>query len=255
MREMLRTLQEAYDYPVDLEFTANFLSQDQYKINLLQCRPLQVSMNGPAVELPTTISRDDSILEARGAVIGRSRVHLIDRLVYVAPEHYGQLPISDRYSIARLIGRLMHVSEPRPPQKIMLVGPGRWGTTTPSLGVPVSFAEIDSAAVLCEIVAMREDLTPDVSLGTHFFSDLVEMDMLYLALHPGREGNSWNRDFLDHAPNRLAELLPDDASWASVVRVVDMPVATHGDAVLKLNANALTQQVVCYLERGDRATR
>jgi hypothetical protein len=105
--------------------------------------------------------------------------------------------------------------------------------------------------VLCEIVAMREDLTPDVSLGTHFFSDLVEMDMLYLALYPGREGNSWNREFFDRAPNRLAELLPDDAAWANVVRVIDMPLASHGDAALKLNANSLTQRVVCYLEREE----
>ena len=54
----------------------------------------------------------------------------------------------------------------------------------PMLGVPVSFSEIDTVAVLCEIVAMRENLVPDVSLGTHFFNDLVEMDMLYFAVDP-----------------------------------------------------------------------
>ena len=78
----------------------------------------------------------------------------------------------------------------------MLIGPGRWGTTTPSLGVPVCFAEIDTVSVLCEIVAMREDLVPDVSLGTHFFNDLVEMDMLYLALFPGRQGQLLERGVL-----------------------------------------------------------
>ncbi len=84
----------------------------------------------------------------------------------------------------------------------MLIGPGRWGTTTPSLGVPVSFAEIDAARILCEIVAMREDLVPDVSLGTHFFNDLVEMDMLYLALFPGRQGNSWSEAFFEKTPKQ-----------------------------------------------------
>ena len=44
------------------------------------------------------------------------------------------------------------------------MGPGRWGTTTPSLGVPTSFAEIDTVDVICEIVAMRADLIPDVKL-------------------------------------------------------------------------------------------
>ncbi len=89
--------------------------------------------------------------------------------------------------------------------------------------MPVCFAEIDTASVLCEIVAMREDLVPDVSLGTHFFNDLVEMDILYLALFPGRKGNSWSCAFFEQSPNRLAELLPDEARWSEVVRVIDMP--------------------------------
>ncbi len=250
MREMLQTLREAYDYPVDLEFTANFLDRDRYKIHLVQCRPLQVLSDSPAVALPKTIEPEDRVLEARGAVIGRSRVNRIDRLVYVSPSVYGQLPLGERYSIARLIGRLLHVDQPQPPRQVMLVAPGRWGTTTPSLGVPVSFAEIDTARILCEIVAMREDLVPDVSLGTHFFNDLVEMDMLYMALFPGREGNAWDRAFFEQTPNRLAEIMPGEAKWSHVVHVLDMPLASHGGAVLTLNANAMTQQVVCYLERG-----
>ena len=143
---------------------------------------------------------------------------MIDRLIYVPPAVYGQLPLRDRYSIARLIGRLLHLRGPTgggrhtpaaaAPKNVMLIGPGRWGTTTPSLGVPVHFAEINTVSVLCEIVAMRDDLVPDVSLGTHFFNDLVENDMLYLALFPKREGNYWNDALLMSSPNRLAELCP-----------------------------------------------
>ena len=248
MRQMLRILEDAYDYPVDLEFTANFSSPNEYRINLVQCRPLQVVSNGVAIESPKSVSRNDCVLEAHGAVIGQSRVNVIDRLVYVVPSVYGQLPIRDRYAIARLIGRLLHLSEPHPPRHVMLVGPGRWGTTTPSLGVPVSFAEIDTASVLCEIVAMRDDLIPDVSLGTHFFNDLVEMDMLYMALFPGRKDNFWNQAFFKESPNRLTDLIPGESQWAEAVRVIDFPAASRGGASLKLNANALTQQVVCYLE-------
>jgi pyruvate, water dikinase len=249
MRQMLDIIQNAYDYPVDLEFTANFSDHDQYKINLVQCRPLQIVSDSVAVALPVDIAREDCILEAHGAVIGQSRVHPIDRLVYVSPSVYGQLPIRDRYAIARLIGRVLHLTEPQTPLHIMLIGPGRWGTSTPSLGVPVSFAEIDTASVLCEIVAMRDDLIPDVSLGTHFFNDLVEMDVLYLALFPGRKDNFWNRNFFHQTPNRLVKLLPGEAQWAEAVHVIDLPSHSHNGAMLKLNANALTQQVVCYLER------
>jgi len=128
----------------------------------------------------------------------------------------------------------------------MLIGPGRWGTTTPSLGVPVSFADINAASAICEIVAMKENLTPDVSLGTHFLNELIEMDTLYLALFPGQEGNRLNEKFLEHAKNRLPDVLPDAADWARAVRVIDASDLAEG-AVLHLNANTLKQKVVCYL--------
>ena len=69
---------------------------------------------------------------------------------------------------------------------IMLIGPGRWGTTMPELGIPVSFNEIRNTTVLCELVMMHEGLVPDLSLGTHFFNDLVEMDILYMAFFSGQ---------------------------------------------------------------------
>jgi hypothetical protein len=124
----------------------------------------------------------------------------------------------------------------------------------PLLGVPVSFTEIDTVAVLCEIVAMRENLVPDVSLGTHFFNDLVEWDMLYLALFPGRAGNRWSLEFFEQSPNRLAELIPDAAQWAHAVRVIDLPRAGAPEASLTLWASSLDQKVLCYLSRPGEQT-
>jgi pyruvate,water dikinase len=122
----------------------------------------------------------------------------------------------------------------------MLIGPGRWGTTTPSLGVPVSFAEIDTVSVLCEIVAMRDDLVPDVSLGTHFFNELVELDILYLALFPARRNNCWRRDFFESpSANRVADLVPEAAEWAHAIRVLDFQTGADGGHFL------------CYLETAE----
>jgi len=255
MRRMLRLLHEAYDYPVDVEFTANFVNNTDYRFNLVQCRPLQVRGNAAdfaAVSAPPEHIKNENILfRSSGAVIGQSRVDTITRLIYVVPETYSQLPVRDRYTVARLIGQAAHAIEPQKPETIMLMGPGRWGTTTPSLGVPVSFAEINTVSVICEIVAMREDLIPDVSLGTHFFSDLVEMDILYLALFPNREGNSLNQKFFDKAPNRLLELVPRASTYAHVIKVIDRP-REHDWRVIKLNANTLNQKAVCYLDHGDK---
>ena len=127
----------------------------------------------------------------------------------------------------------------------MLVGPGRWGTSMPSLGVPVSFAEINTAAVVCELSLMHEGLIPDVSLGTHFFNDLVEMDMLYLAVSPGREGHVLNEGYLRQQPNQLARLLPAAGELADALRVIDSGHLTNGGAIF-LNVDSMKQRGVCY---------
>ena len=108
--------------------------------------------------------------------------------------------------------------------------------------MPVSFAEISRVTALCEIIEMRDGLMPDVSLGTHFFNDLVEMQVLYLALIPGKEGNFVNEDFINHAPNRLPDLMPAEAGWAPAVRVIDPR------SELQLQADPLRQSAICYFD-------
>ena len=115
----------------------------------------------------------------------------------------------------------------------------------PALGVPVSFAEINTVSVICELAVMHEGLVPDVSLGTHFFNDLVEMDMLYLAVSPGREGHVLNEDLLLRRPNRLAGLLPSANDLAHALWVVDSAPATN-DGALLLNVDSMKQRGVCY---------
>ena len=248
MRIMLKTIQEAYDYPVDIEFTTNFIPNDEYRINLVQCRPLQVKGTTGVTDPPADIPAEDLVLRTRGPVIGPSRIENIERLIHVVPALYGQLPIKERYSIARLIGQIAHLEPKQRRKNTLLLGPGRWGTTTPSLGVPVSFAEINSVTSVCEIVAMTEDIIPDVSLGTHFFSDLVEFDILYLALFPGKDDNLLNADFFENAHNRLSELIPRAASYSHVIKIIDAADLGPGCSI-RLNANTLKQRVVCYVQR------
>ncbi|MGC9454389.1 MAG: PEP/pyruvate-binding domain-containing protein [Phycisphaerae bacterium] len=240
MREMLSVLESAYEYPVDVEFTANFFDGERPSINLVQCRPLQVAGGGSSVPPPPDLSRQELILRAGGAVIGRSRAQRIDRLIYVVPEAYAALPVGRKHQVARLIGRLTHLDDSGE-KTVMLLGPGRWGTTTPSLGVPASFADINTVSALCEIVTATGEVVPDVSLGTHYFNDLVESDILYMALFPEREGNVLNREFFEVGGNMLTELLSDAEEFADVVRVMDTT-----DPPVMLNADTLKQQAVCY---------
>jgi hypothetical protein len=245
MRAMLSTLHTAYDYPVDVEFTLNFFDRDRYRINLVQCRPLQVRGAGISMDPPDDLRPEDILVEAHGAVIGMSTQRRIDWAIYVAPTVYGELPVGERYAVARVIGELMHLEQFQG-KVVMLLGPGRWGTTTPALGVPVTFADISGVAVLCEIVAMRDNLIPDVSLGTHFFNELVENDILYMALFPNKEGNRLNARMLENdLPNRLVDVLPDAAEWTHAVRLLHMDDLTKG-LMCVLSANVIKQRVCCY---------
>ena len=244
MRALLTTLREAYRYPVDVEFTGNFLPDGELRLNLVQCRPLQVREGGAVVPTPTSLPEERVLLRSRGPIVGPSAQTPIDRVIYVDPDAYVTLATGDRYEVARVVGRVVRL-DPEVDRKVMLLGPGRWGTTTVALGVPVSFAEIQRVSVLGEIMRIG-DVVPDVSLGSHFFNDLVEESMLYLALYPAHPGHALDETRLRAAPNLLPALLPDDARLAHAVRVVDF--SSENDMLLWLNCDCVRQEAVGYLE-------
>jgi len=245
MRELLKILRKTYGCHVDIEFTANFSSDDSYKINLVQCRPLQIKEGKPIAGSIPALKKENLLMEAHGGIIGQSRMLTVDQIIYVIPSIYGHLPERDRYAIARLIGKLTHPDKQGKSKTIMLLGPGRWGTSTPSLGVPVSFAEINTVSVLCEIDTMHEGLAPDLSLGTHFFNDLVERDMLYIGFSVSVKQNVLNHDLLSELPNRLADFFPEASKWSQAVRVVDAPET----AKISLIADHMRQKAAVYIDR------
>jgi len=244
MRELLATLEKAYEHPVDVEFTVN-VDQRGYRINLVQCRPFKVKIVGAGDIglLPESIPEEAVFLKSDGPIVGRSLAAPVDRLVYVSSEAYTALGEQEKYAVARLVGRLAHLPSGKRDPVVMLVGPGRWGTSTPAMGVPVSFNDIKGVTVLVELALMHAGLVPDVSLGTHFFNDLVEMDMLYFAVFPERQNCCLNEDFLERVNGKLRLLEPDDDLWRRTITVLE----SDDQAELRLYADAAAQHVVCYL--------
>jgi hypothetical protein len=246
MKDMLKVLEEAYAHPVDIEFTANFSDISNYKINLVQCRPFQTKGYILSVEKPRSVPSKNIILQSKGPVIGSNMAATIDRIIYVVPEVYGGMKMSDRYAVARLVGKLTHLKDKEKPT-ILLIGPGRWATTSPSLGVPVSFSEINTVSILCELVTMHEGLVPEASLGTHFFNDLVESDMLYCAVYPTKDGNVLNQEFFTKTENRLASLLPEEEPLSSSVKVIDGDGDKNGLSIC-VYSDVLNQELTCYID-------
>ena len=244
LQRMLRVLEEAFGAPVDTEFALNFLADGSYRIHLLQCRTFQFRREGESLPAAEAGEARRRLLAAHGAVIGVSRRQRLTRIVFVVREAYARLPEQRRYEVARLIGRICR-RHPESDRGLMLVGPGRWGTSSPSLGIPVTFTEIGHASVVCEVVAMHERLIPDVSLGTHFFNDLVEHEMLYVAYFPKKSGNHVDAEWFATQPNHLLAEEPGAGALADVVRVIDCP--EQGPAVW-LHADTTKQDVGVFLD-------
>jgi len=245
LRELLRILAEAYGGPVEVEFTLNVLPGGPLRLNLVQCRPLQLREGGPIVAPPADLPPAAIVLESRGPVVGRSTHAPVDRVVLVDTDAYDRLATQDRYEVARVVGRVTRL-DAAAARRILLLGPGRWGTNTVALGIPVTFSEIQRVSAICEVVKTGTSVVPDVSLGSHFFSDLVEADLLYVAVYPERPGYRFAEAAIRSEQNRLPELLPDDARLAEVVRVVDFPLPGDGRS-LWLDASCIDQRVLCYL--------
>lgn len=235
MRTILALLSKAYDYPVDIEFTVNFSSEGGFKVNLLQCRPLQTRGLGKPVSLPEITDREKCLFSSTGNFMGGNVRLPIDYVIYIKPAEYLALPEQEKYAAARCIGQLSAILKGK---NVMLLGPGRWGTTTPSLGVPVHFAEISGASVLCEVSSAEAGFAPELSYGSHFFQDLVEAGIFYAAIFDGQKDTFFNPGRVLAETNLLPELLPGAQSMDNVIVVA-------GTAGMELFSDIISQKVIC----------
>ncbi|OPY92397.1 MAG: phosphoenolpyruvate synthase [Syntrophaceae bacterium PtaU1.Bin231] len=243
MRRMMKTLEDAYQYPVDIEFTLNFTQNGDYRVNLVQCRPLQTKGKQQDVVLPTRLPRQKILFQSQGNFMGGNISQPIRRIIYVDPKCYSELNLYEKHDIARLIGKLNRDILDRNELPTLLIGPGRWGTTTPSLGVPVRFAEINRITAMVELEYQSGSLLPELSFGTHFFQDLVETGIFYVAIFPGSKEVIFNKKWLDQYENKLWNMVPEDGRYEECVRVCDIEEKT-----VFLKSDILAQRVVCYTD-------
>jgi len=244
---MLKKIEEKYEYPVDVEFTVNFEKCGDFKINLLQCRPLQARGLGGEIDFPDSIENDRILFKSSGNFMGGNIIRDIRRMVYVEPTGYCKLKEHMKYEVARTIGRLNRLMPDKEAMPAMLLGPGRWGTTTPSLGVPIRFSEINKFVALGEIAYTQEGFVPELSFGSHFFQDIVELEMFYAAIFPEKEGVFFNASYFEKLENKLIKILPQSAALVDVIKVYDFDGEENGsDFGLRLISDINTQRVLCY---------
>jgi hypothetical protein len=242
MRRMLRKLEQTYHNPVEIEFALNFNPKGDMQVNLLQCRPFQTrEYNGDEI-IPKTIPESRTIIRMGGNFMGDNTLLEISRIIFIDPGAYVDLSMSEKYSVARLIGKLNKLTTTREQVPILLMGPGRWGTHTPAMGIPVSFSEINHASAIAEISYQTGSLIPDLSFGTHFFHDLIESRIFYMAIYPENPDVIFNLKWIRALPNLLDSLIPESSRFSHVVKVAD----TSG-VELKIQPDIVNQTVICYI--------
>ena len=220
MRRMLHCIQEEYEYPVDTEFTINISENGEYSIDLLQCRPLQVQKGKTGNVVPEDIPEERILLESIGTSMGISKTSSLDLIVYVDPVKYYELPFKDKDLVAKLIGKInWHYRDMD--KHMMLIVPGRVGTTSPELGVPTSFADISAYDIICETEESRAGYNPELSYGSHIFQDLVEAEILYTAIFQGEKTKHYSPEKLESSKDLIGELEFSDV-LEGVVHVYDV---------------------------------
>ncbi len=234
LRDMMSLIQKHYDYPVDIEFACNFTEEGDFLINLLQCRPLQTGGGGAKVKIPR-IEDSRVFFELSGGTMGGALKKHIDTVIQVDPEGYCRLPYRKKYDIARSIGRLNHyfkdICEDRgkagrknkdKENTVMLLAPGRIGTTSPETGVPVKFAEISNIDIICEVSYKKGGYMPELSFGSHFFNDLVEEGIFYAAIFEDDNIIRFDPDLFRDMKNMITDICEDLSDIRDIIRVYDV---------------------------------
>jgi predicted nucleotidyltransferase len=238
IRALLEVLEDRLGTPVDIEFAC-----DGDHLYLLQCRAQSYSREDAPVPIPRDLPRDRVVFTANRHV-SNGRVPEITHVVYVDPEAYARLEQDRLRDVGRAVGRLNRLL---PKRQFILIGPGRWGSRGDiRLGVSVTYADINNAAVLLEVAKQKGHYVPELSFGTHFFQDLVEAGIRYLPLYPDEEGIVFKDLFFRRATNILRALAPEYSHLADVVQVLDVRAETDG-LVLRVLLNADLDEAVGLL--------
>ena len=210
MTHLLQILEKHYGNPVDTEFTVEVLDPEalapEVNIHLLQCRP-QSHMQENEARLPQNLKEDDIVFSTT-RMAPQGRISDIEYVLFVSPEGYFSLSTSaERAEIKLTISRLNAALKDH---TFICVGPGRWGTSNPDLGIHIGYADIYNTRALVELAGAGISAAPEASFGTHFFQDLVESNIYPLAIYLEDEGVVFNRSFFYDSPNQIKLFLADE---------------------------------------------
>ncbi len=194
LKSILRISQREMGRPIEIEFAVNldYSGHGQHTFYLLQIRPI-VDTKEVIAEDIGSIPSENAIITCNSA-LGHGITSDIADIIYVKPEAFSasknQLIM---YEIEKLNKQM--IAEGR---HYVLVGPGRWGSSDPWLGIPVKWPHISQARVIVE--SGLEQYRIDPSQGTHFFQNLTSFGVSYFTVNPFIGDGSYDTAYLNSLP-------------------------------------------------------
>ncbi len=130
------------------------------------------------------------------------------------------MPYNKKNPVASLIGKINWYYRDKD-KHMMLIVPGRVGTSSPELGVPTSFADISTFDIICEVEETQAGYDPELSYGSHIFQDLVEAGILYTAVFRNEKTLCFAPEKLSAAANIVGNFEGGN-ELSEIVRVYDV---------------------------------
>lgn len=195
---MLSEGQAAMQRPVEIEFaglispTASSSPVDKGHIYWLQIRPI-IDPKGMITDNMLDVPPERLLLRSTTA-IGHGSVEGVRHVVYIIPENFDS---SNNRALVERIAAINRDFTARG-EGYVLIGPGRWGSSDPALGIPVKWADISAARVIVE--SDLENYRVEPSQGTHFFHNLTSFGVGYLTVSPSVKGSVCDYGRLAAAP-------------------------------------------------------
>ena len=188
--DLLRIGSRGMGRPVELEYAMDIREGKAY-FYLLQIRPI-VDVSEETELTPDDLSRPALISST--SVLGNGMMEDVHYILYVRSDRFDALRSRD---IAAEIGNINEQLTARG-ESYVLVGPGRWGSSDPALGIPVKWSHISGAKAVVE--CGLEDFRVDASEGTHFFQNLTSFGVGYFTIRPYQGDGTFDEARLNALP-------------------------------------------------------
>lgn len=191
LKDILQTAQSEMGRPVEIEFAVNldYTKKAQHAFYFLQIRPI-VDTKEVITEDIGEIGDKEAIITSKNA-LGHGIVNNVYDIVYVKPENFK----ASKNELIRADIETVNKKLQNENRYYVLVGPGRWGSSDPWLGIPVKWQHISFAKTIVESGLSNYRIDP--SQGTHFFQNLTSLGVSYFTINPFINDGTYNVDFLN----------------------------------------------------------